>query len=33
MEISVVGVVALFRPDKQDEAGSYLWQLLFECAK
>ena len=25
MQIRVVGVVALFRPDKQDEADSYLW--------
>ena len=33
MHIRVVGVDALFRPDKQDEAGSYLWQLFCECAK
>jgi len=33
MQIRVVGVVALFRPDKQDETDGYLWQLLCECAK
>jgi hypothetical protein len=33
MQIRMVTVVALFRPDKRDEARSYLWQFFCECAK